>query len=316
MVVARRRHGVRFGAGRREYGLIVFRQGVPVLLVHQHHRRRVAFPPPRRVVVLGHLVEAEFFIVVRTHPLGGVDGAFLERGIDVATGDLLRHDAQALQHRTGDAADAELQALQIRDRLDFLLEPAAHLRARVETGKGMTVEAFQVVVEQLAAAALIPPGVVLARVHAEGDDRAKRHRRVLADVVVHDGLAGFDGAVLHRVEHLKARDDLAGGEHLDLELVVGRLRHPLHDVFRGADQRIEALGIARGHAPFDVGLALCQRRRGARRENAGDAAVLDEVSSFHLMRLRVRFSSGMNRCKWNRVAVAGLCRHIKSATGF
>ena len=36
--------------------------------------------------------------------------------------------------------------------------------------------------------------------------------RMLAEVVVGGGLAGLDGAVLHRVGNLQARDDFAGGE--------------------------------------------------------------------------------------------------------
>jgi hypothetical protein len=34
-------------------------------------------------------------------------------------------------------------------------------------------------------------------------------------------MAHFDGAALHRVEHLQARHDFTGGEKLDLEFVVG-----------------------------------------------------------------------------------------------
>ena len=36
-------------------------------------------------------------------------------------------------------------------------------------------------------------------------------------------MAHLDGAVLHGIEHLQAGHDLAGGEDLDLELVVGEL---------------------------------------------------------------------------------------------
>ena len=38
-------------------------------------------------------------------------------------------DAELAQDLAGEAADAELQALEIVERLDLLAEPAAHLRA-------------------------------------------------------------------------------------------------------------------------------------------------------------------------------------------
>ena len=43
-----------------------------------------AFPPAREVVVVGDLVEAQLLVVVGADPFGGVDGAFFQRGIDVA----------------------------------------------------------------------------------------------------------------------------------------------------------------------------------------------------------------------------------------
>ena len=41
----------------------------------------------------------------------------------------------------------------------------------------------------------------------------------------------LDGAILHGVEHLQRRHNLAGGEGLDLEFAIGRLGN----VFRKAD---------------------------------------------------------------------------------
>ena len=65
--------------------------------------------------------------------------------------------------------------------------------------------------------------VLQARVRSERHRSAEqREGRVLAEVVVRGGVAHLDGAVLHRIEDLQAGDDFARGEHLDLELVVGR----------------------------------------------------------------------------------------------
>ena len=115
--------------------------------------RRSAFPEARVVVVLGDLGEAELLVVIRTDPLGRVDGALFQRRIDVAAGELLRHDADLLQHLTGDAADAHLEARQIGDGLDLLAEPAAHLGAGVAAGETDHAE----LLEELVAELLPPP---------------------------------------------------------------------------------------------------------------------------------------------------------------
>ena len=52
-------------------------------------------------------------------------------------------------------------------------------------------------------------------------------------------MADLDGAVLHGVEHLQAGDDLARGEGLDLEFVVGGLADGLGHHLGAAMQRVE-----------------------------------------------------------------------------
>ena len=54
----------------------------------------------------------------------------------------------------------------------------------------------------------------------------------------------LDRVVLHRVEDLEGRHNLAAGEDPDLEFVVGGIGDPLGHVFGGAVQRIEAFGEA------------------------------------------------------------------------
>src|SRR6202000_129133 len=111
-------------------------------------------------------------VVIRSDPLGRIDRAFFQRRIDVAAGKLLRHDADLLQYLAGDAADAALQAGEIADRLDLLAEPAAHLGAGVAAGKADHAVFLEELVAEFLAAALIPPGVLHARIEAE------RHRGV------------------------------------------------------------------------------------------------------------------------------------------
>ena len=155
-----------------------------------------------------------------------------------------------------------LQAREIRNGLDLLAEPAAHLGAGVAAGEADHVRLLEELVAELLAAALVPPGVLLARVEAERHRGVDRPGRILADVVVGDGVAHLDRAVRGRVERLQAGDDFAGREHLDLELVVGHLGDVLRHLFAAAIDGIERLREARRHAPLDLGRGLRNRRRG------------------------------------------------------
>src|SRR3569623_1593414 len=103
-------------------------------------QRGAALPPARIVEILGDLIEAELLVVVRSDPFGGIDRAYLQRRIDVAAGDLLRHHAEFLQRLAGPAADAHLEALEIVDGLDLLAEPPAHLATGIARDEAMDVE--------------------------------------------------------------------------------------------------------------------------------------------------------------------------------
>ena len=191
--------------GRGDDRLIVLRQRVPFCQIDHEVVGGAALPPARIVIVRRDLVEAELLVVVGADPLGRVDGAFLQRGIDVAAGDLLRHHAELLQRLAGPAADAELEALEIVDGLDLVAEPAAHLRPRVAARQRVDVELLAELVHQLQAVAIVVPRILLPGVEAERHRAEQRPGRVLADEVVGGGVADLDGAVLHGVEHLQAR---------------------------------------------------------------------------------------------------------------
>ena len=104
---------------------------------------RSAFPPAGIVVVGRDLVEAELLVVIGADPFGRIDRALFQRRIDVAAGDLLRHDAELLDHLAGKAADAHLEALEVGDRVDLLAEPAAHLHAGIAAGTADTAPAWR-----------------------------------------------------------------------------------------------------------------------------------------------------------------------------
>src|SRR5262249_25679746 len=89
-------------------GLIILRQLVPFFQIDHEVVGSATFPPTRIVVVLRNLVETQLLVVVGADPFRGIDRALLQRRIDVAAGDLLRHDAELLQCLSSPAADAEL----------------------------------------------------------------------------------------------------------------------------------------------------------------------------------------------------------------
>ena len=169
---------VRVGAGRLEDGLVFRRQRVVGLLVDEAVELGAALPPAGVVVVRRDLVEAELQVVVGADPLGGVDRSLLERLIDLAAGNVLRHAAHALDHLAGEAADAELEALDVGDRLDLLAVPAAHLRAGVAGREVDDVVGLVELAHQLHAVAVVHPrrlsGANSGR--TESRSRARTHR--------------------------------------------------------------------------------------------------------------------------------------------
>ncbi len=71
----------------------------------------------------------------RADEFGCVDRALFQRRIDVAAGELLRHDADLFEDLAGETGNAHLQALEVVQRVDFLAEPAAHLHAGIAAGR-------------------------------------------------------------------------------------------------------------------------------------------------------------------------------------
>src|SRR6185503_10869133 len=158
---------------------------------------RAALPPARIIVIFCDLVEAELLVVVGTDPLGCVDRAFLQRGIDVTARDLLRNEAELAESLTRPTADAHLQALEVLDRVDLLAEPSTHLAAGVAHQEAFRIELGAEVVDQLLAVTFVEPGVLLARIESERHGAEQSPGRILADIIILRAVTEFDGAVLH-----------------------------------------------------------------------------------------------------------------------
>jgi hypothetical protein len=151
-------------------------------------------------------------------------------------------------------------------RLDFLAVPAPHLRAGVAAGEVHDVVLVIKLAHEFHAVAIVEPGGQLAAVHPKWDGGADGKGIVLPEIVVRRGMAGFDRALLHRIDHAERGHQLARGVHGDLELAT---RHRLEligeDLGRAVDG-VQRLRKARRQAPANGGLRMHGRRgRGGQR---------------------------------------------------
>ena len=263
-------------------GLIVLRELVPFRLVDQEVLRRAAFPPARVVVVRRDLVEAELLVVVRADPLGRVDRALLQRRIDVAAGDLLRHHAELLQRLAGPAADAELETLEIIDGLDLLAEPAAHLAAGIAAKQRIDIGLLVELVHQLGAVAVVEPGILLAGVEAERNGAEQRPGRILADVVVHGGMARSRrcrfGPRRAPAAPARSRPRRIPGS----ETCCRSLRQRIWRTFRKNRKSVSSdFGPARRQPPFELRHRLCDGRRRHGRCGHPGAGNFEKFAAFH-----------------------------------
>jgi hypothetical protein len=151
--------------------------------------------------------------------------------------------------------------------------------------EGTEVVVLVELLDQLVAAAMVAPGIVLTLVHGERQAGLEHKGRMLAEEVVGRRLAALDGAVLHRIGDLQARDDLARGERADLELAVGHLADHLGEQLGAAIERIERLGKAGRQTPLYGRHALGNRRRshtrGCRDSHRPHSCRLDELPTLH-----------------------------------
>ena len=155
------------------------------------------------------------------------------------------------------------------------------MRAGVAADEAVNVRFLGELVHELHAVAVVEPGVLLTGVEAEGDGTEQRPGRILADVIVGGRVADLDRAVLNGIEHLQGRDDLARGKDLNLEFVVGRLRHVLGEGFAGAIEGVERLGPACREPPSDLRHRLRDGRRRQRRGGHSGCANLEKFAAFH-----------------------------------
>ena len=227
---------------------------------------------------------AEFLVVVGPDPFERVERARFQRGVDGVLGHRHRLGAQGLEHFAGEAADAHLEAGEIAGAVNFLAEPARHLPAGVAGGKGEDLALGEEFVDEVAAAAFLQPGGVLARVHAERRRGGEDEARILVPVIGQRGMRAFGPAVGDGVERLQRRRDFAGRRNAKREMAVGEIGERASERFAAAVDEVERGLEARRHPPLHVGRGIGEG--GLRQPDAGrgDSEPRDELptSSRHL----------------------------------
>ena len=241
-----------------------------------------ALPPTRVGVVFGHFVKAQLQVVIRAHPLGSVDGAFFQGLVNLATGDVLGHATNALNHFAGKTTNAEFGAFEVFERFDFLAEPTTHLGAGVAHGEVDDVVVAIEVAHQLHAIAFVHPGGHLAAVQTKGNGTTQGKGFVLAKVVIRRGVGHFNRAVLGGVHGAESGHDFASGVGGDLKLATGHLfdlgcKHVID-----AEQSVQGFGEARGQAPTQSCLGA-HSGRDASCQDAGNACVFNDGTTIHVV---------------------------------
>src|SRR5262249_38167805 len=172
-----------------------------------------------------------------------------ERRVDVGRGNLLRYHAELRKDHAAEPADPKLEALEVVDRVDLLAVEAAHLHAHIAAGDRQDAVLLHEVAHELQPAAGIHPTLLLAGVEPERQTTIECQCRVLADIERGQRMAALDRTGLRGVPNLQRRYDLAAGEDLDLELLLGELADTLGHGLDSAVESVEALRPARCQPP-------------------------------------------------------------------
>ena len=235
------RDGVDVGVGGSilDCRLVLGRQIVPQRERDLHFEGGAWLPPPGVIVeeLAAELIQAEDEVIGRTDEFCGVDGSGLDRGQDLPAGyrDLL--PAQIGQHVPRQARNTHLEALEVGNGVDLLGEPAAHLAAGATGREGDDAVLLGIeLVEQVEAASLVEPGVLLALGQAEGNRRPELLDRAQPDVVVGGRVAHLHTTVTNRRQYFETADDLASGAGIDLELATRELAYLLGEELGGPEE--------------------------------------------------------------------------------
>ena len=244
--------------GHFDDGLEIIGKRFEGLLIHERFHDRAGLLPARVVVVLRHRVQAEGEVVVGPHPVRGVDGARLQRRIHIAPGHGHGFAAGALEYLAPEARNAHAQPLHVGQGFDFLIEPAAHLRARIAAGEGDEAEGRVELLPQFKPAAIVEPAVHFLSRQPKGHGGEEGGLGHLAAPVVSGAVAHFRIPGEHRIEYLESANEFSRAVDLNLQAPVGHTLHKLRELFRRRPQGRQVLRPGGNELPF---IALAFRRR-------------------------------------------------------
>ena len=193
-----------------------------------------------------------------------------------------RRGAHLGEDVAAETRDAELEPLEVVDRVHFLSEPAAHLHSRGAADEALDSEFGAEFVPELLAAHPPDPGVALGGDHPEGNRREVREARMLALPVVLGSVIDVRVSGRDLVERVKRLDPLAGGEVLHVQPAVGHVGEALREALRVRAERREVPRPRADHHDLLATLGDCGRRDGCGRDASGaDRSFLQEFPSLH-----------------------------------
>ena len=262
--------------------------------IYGQGKARSRFVDTGSVVVGSNLVETHGKIDIRSRPFGGIEDTCLERGQNLASGQVDRDDAKLVQHVRAETWNSHFQPVQVIDRVDFLAEPTPHVGAAGASQKATNAEAGVEFVPKGLPAAVLNPGIVLRRRQAARNRAKEGHRTVLRDPVVGRVVAAVGDAVANGIERLKSRHKLSSGVEFDGEATVRHLGDGVGDPLRAHADGRQIARPTRDHAPLDPVLGDCRRGESAAQRSPGArGGGLQETSAFH-------FQCSFAGCSWWR----------------
>ena len=242
--------------------------------------------PARPVVVLGGLVEAHLQVMVGTDPLGGVDDAAIQVGINLPAGHQHGIAAGSGHHFAAQSRNSHLKAFVVGDGLDLFVEPSASLDTGVAGEEGFDLERCIDFFPQFQTTAVQDPGVHALCIEAERYGREKLACRGFTGPVICGAVAHLNRALADSIEHAQRGHQLAAAVNRDIQAAVAHLFTPLGKKVGTFAECRKMRRPGGDHLPSEL-FFFGNGRRHTRRNSRADSRstqtkFLDKTTSLHL----------------------------------